>query len=129
MESLPYYIDQMNVLLDELIQTARDLRNLSNQVASEEELMDLQKKQDALMIKLEEADRNIQTHYASEMTEAMHQKLHKKAKEFQALNQEFIQNYSSTHGLIQFELRQAHEREEQAPRFKFRTKPSEEKSS
>jgi hypothetical protein len=125
MESLQYYIDQMEVLLDELIRTARNLRHLSEQVVSEQELTELQKKQNDLVGKLEELDQKIQTRYASDITEEMHQKLSKKVKEFQTLNQEFIQNYSSSHGVIQFELKPNQEREEQTPRFKFRSKSSE----
>lgn len=129
MKSLQHYLNQVDDLLDELIQTAQELCNLSNQVAAEEEVIELQKKQGDLIRQLEEADHHIQSFDGSDISEVIHQKLHQKVQKFEMLNQEFIQNFSSTHGLIQFELKRPKEREERSLRFKFKPKASGEKFS
>jgi hypothetical protein len=104
MNSVEQNVNDMVALLDQLIQTATQLRNLSQQVISEEELLPLQKHQEDLLHQLEKIDQSLQKYYATEVAPAMHEKLHNKLIEFQALNQEYVNNLGSSHGLIQFEL-------------------------
>lgn len=111
MESFQQQIDYMNGLLDQLIQTAKKLRDVSLQVISEEELGPLQKQQEEILAQLEAADQEIQRQYRSDMTEIIHQQFSQKLKEFQSLNQEFIDNLNTSHGLIQFELERLSEEE------------------
>lgn len=104
MKSLTFYLTQMHREFDELIETAKSLRELSKQVVSEEELTAVQKHQQALLEKLEATDEILDRHFWNEMTEHDHQQLRDKVHLFQTLNREFIQNLKANHGLIQFEL-------------------------
>lgn len=106
MKSLSFYLDQMNQLLDQLIGTAKSLRDLSVQVVSEEELTTHQDRQKEILIKLEAVDKILEDHFWNEIEEKDHRQLHGKVHLFQTMNQEFIQNLRETHGLIQFELSQ-----------------------
>ncbi len=105
MKSLEHYVDQMNLLLSELIQVATQLRDMSLQVISEEDLAPLQKRQEDLLVQLENVDQQIQTYYSNQMKSTEQERVHRKLQTFQQLNQEFIQNLNASHGLIQFELR------------------------
>lgn len=113
MPSLQHYVDQMNQLLNELIQTATQLRDMSLQVISEEDLAPLQKKQEDLLAQLESADQQLQHNYRHQLTGAIQDKIHKQLQTFQELNQEFIQNLNTSHGLIQFELHRLEDQEGQ----------------
>jgi hypothetical protein len=104
MKSLQYYIDHMNQLLSELIQIATQLRDMSFQVISEEDLAPLQKRQEELLTQLEDIDQQLQKNYRHQLSTAMEEQIHNQLQTFQQLNQEFIQNLSTSHGLIQFEL-------------------------
>lgn len=117
MKSLSFYVDQMNSLLDQLIETAKALRDLSLQVVSEEELIVHQKKQKELLAQLETTDQIIETHFWSQLEEEDHRRLHAKVHTFQTLNQEFIQNLKDSHGLIQFELSHLQNQEEESEQF------------
>ncbi|MCE2983910.1 MAG: hypothetical protein LW832_10150 [Parachlamydia sp.] len=105
METLQELQEQLNSLLSELIKTAEELRDLSRQVVSEEELAPLQKKQEKLLDKIERTDAVINENYASEIEPDAKKNLHDQLSVFQQLNREFIANLNASHGLIQFELR------------------------
>ncbi|CUI17498.1 hypothetical protein PNK_1893 [Candidatus Protochlamydia naegleriophila] len=105
MKSLQYYIEQMTQLLADLVQNAQKLRDVSLQVISEEELSPLQKHQQELLGKLEQADSSMQRYYPNQLDSTTHQLFHNQLHAFHLLNQEFIQNLNASHGLIQFELR------------------------
>lgn len=111
MKSLEKHLEEMHKRLDEVIQVAEHLRDVSKQVISKEELAPLQKRQDALLKQIEELDQKLQKDYAKELTEPMHQALKRKFKVFQELNEVFIENIRSSHELIQFELRRLKEEE------------------
>jgi hypothetical protein len=111
MQSFEELIVQMNLLLDRLVDVARQLSSVSKQVISEEQLAPLQEEQDGILKKLEEIDTELQQTFASELTPAMHQQLTQKLEEFKAFNQEYIDHLKASHGLIQFELRRLHEEE------------------
>ena len=105
MKSLQYYVDRMHQLLTELIQVATQLRDMSFQVISEENLEPLQKRQVDLLSQLESVDQQIQGNYRDQMSAAAQTYYHNQLQIFQQLNQEFIHNLNESHGLIQFELR------------------------
>lgn len=109
MESLKRYIDGMNQLLDELIDNAKKLKDVSKQVISEEELVPLQRRQEELFEHLENMDAALHKEFSNEIPAAQHKKIHDKLEEFQKINQEFVNNLRSSHGLIQFELRRLKE--------------------
>lgn len=113
MKSLQNFIDQMNLLLGELIQVATELRNMSLQVVSEDELAPLQKRQEDLLVQIENIDQNIQRTYKNQIPSNMQEHFHTQLQTFQKLNQEYIQNLSSHHGLIQFELHRMDDQKEQ----------------
>jgi hypothetical protein len=113
MKNLQHFIDQMNQLLNELIQVATQLRDMSLQVISEEDLAPLQKRQEELLAKLEDVDQQIQRDYRNQLPAAMQEQFHDQLQTFQQLNQEFIQNLSASHGLIQFELHRLEDAEGQ----------------
>jgi hypothetical protein len=113
MKSLQHYVDQMNQLLSELIQVATQLRDMSLQVIAEEDLAPLQKKQEDLLAQLESTDQQLQQNYRHQLTGAIQDKIHKQLQTFQQLNQEFIQNLNTSHGLIQFELHRLEDQEGQ----------------
>jgi hypothetical protein len=104
MKDLAFYLNRMNMLLDELIGIAGTLRDLSMQVVSEEELNALQIKQKEFLSELESVDQIIEEKFWNEIEDKDHHMLHTKIHTFKSLNQEFIQNLKESHGLIQFEL-------------------------
>lgn len=113
MKSLEGYTDRMNRLLNELTQVATQLRDMSLQVISEEDLAPLQKKQEELLIELESNDRQLQQNFRHQLSGALQEQFHHQLQIFQQLNQEFIQNLSTSHGLIQFELHHPEDNEGQ----------------
>ena len=113
MKSLQQCLDQMSQLMNELIQIATKLRDASQQVISEEELAPLQKRQDDLLLQLEEADKELQAHYGFQIDAATKEAYHNQLQIFQRLNQEFMQNLNASHGLIQFELHRLEDQEEE----------------
>jgi flagellar biosynthesis/type III secretory pathway chaperone len=112
MKSLQHYIDQINQLLNELIQVATQLRDISLQVISEEDLTSLQKRQEDLLAQLENVDQHIQDNYRLQLDSKLKEHFHHQLQTFQQLNQEFIQNLNTSHGLIQFELHRLQEEED-----------------
>ncbi len=113
MKSLQQCLDQMSQLMNELIQIATKLRDASQQVISEEELAPLQKRQDDLLLQLEDADRELQVHYGFQIDAPTKEAYHNQLQIFQHLNQEFMQNLNASHGLIQFELHRLEDQEEE----------------
>ncbi len=113
MEPFQHDIDRMNALLDQLLHTARQLRDASMHMVSEEELLSLQKEQEQILAQLMSVDHDLQRYYASEIQELAHHQFQHKLKEFQALNQEFMENLNSSYGLIQFELHRLQEGDEE----------------
>lgn len=104
MKSLKQHVEHMDQLLNELVQVATQLRDLSLKVISEEELAPLQMHQEELLAKLESVDQKIKGNYPHETDAAVQEKIHRQLQTFQQLNQEYIQNLNASHGLIQFEL-------------------------
>jgi len=113
MKSLQHYMDHMDLLLAELVKVATQLRDMSLKVISEEELAPLQKHQESLLAQLESVDQKIRANYPHQVNAALQEKVHQQLQAFQQLNQEFIQNLNTSHGLIQFEMRRLTEDEEE----------------
>lgn len=126
MKALEQHIQQMNQLLQELIQVATTLRDVSLQVISEEELAPLQKRQEEILSELEKIDHQLQQQHARQIPAAVQENFHNQLEKFQQLNQEYVQNVNNSHGLIQFELRRLSEESELSPSFTRRKKTEEE---
>lgn len=105
MKSLKHYMDRMDHLMDELVQVATQLRDMSLKVISEEELAPLQKHQEGLLAELEEVDQKIRANYPHLVDAALQEKVQTQLHLFQRLNQEYIKNLSASRGLIQFEMK------------------------
>lgn len=104
MAELNELLHEMDSLLDMLIDNAKKLLDISKQVISEEELEPLQKKQHALLKKLIEKDEAYhQLDNVSKQDPFMRENIDAKLDEFQQLNASFIDNITTTHGMIQFE--------------------------
>jgi hypothetical protein len=113
MKSLQDYVIQMNQLLGELIHVATQLRDMSLQVISEEDLAPLQKRQEDLLLQVENVDQQMQENYRHQLSVDGQEQIHNQLQTFQQLNQEFIENLSASHGLIQFELHRFEDQEGQ----------------
>ena len=111
MRSFQYCVDEVNRLLDQLIEVATRLRDTSRQSLLEEELMPLQQQQDELLAALETVDLQMQSTYRDLLTASFEEHVHRQLQAFQTLNQEFIQNVQTGHGLIHFELHRPPEEE------------------
>ncbi len=105
MDSEQDYFNHIKNLLKELIQVATQLRDASIQVIAEEEMAELQNRQEALLKQLEQLDAEMRAAFGHQLDKSMQQLIHEKLSTFQKLNQEFVDNLNSSHGLIQFELR------------------------
>ncbi len=113
MKTFEHSIEQMNQLLDELIQAATYLREMSLRVISREELDPLQKRQEELLSDIESLDQYIQQHFRHQMTDGIKERFHDQLALFQTLNHEFIKNLRASQGLIQFDLHKNEEQEGQ----------------
>jgi len=105
MENLEQVFLEMETILDQLVDTAEKLKNLSSGPVAEKELDSLQQSQEKLLKQLTDLDRK---HKLSEkgsipdapaaITKRIEEKLHL----FQKLNAAFIENLNSNHSLIKF---------------------------
>jgi hypothetical protein len=129
MKSLHYGISLMSQSLEELVDTAKKLRDFSLQVGSEEELASLQNKQSHLLRELEVIDQDLHANYPGQIDPTTHDLFHQKLQEFQKYNHEYIENLKQRHGLIQFELKYlAHETHGEIPTLSVLHKPKKENS-
>lgn len=104
MRSLHYGISQMTHSLEELVETAKKLRDCSLQVGSEEELAALQSKQADLLRELERLDHDLNGNFPGQIDHDTQELFHQRLLEFQTYNHEYIENLKQRHGLIQFDL-------------------------
>lgn len=99
-------LNEMDQLLDLLIENASKLLELSKQVISEEELDNLQKKQQDLLEKLVEKDEAFHQLNGSathDDSSPLRNQIDDKLDVFQELNANFIDNITASHGMIHFE--------------------------
>jgi flagellar biosynthesis/type III secretory pathway chaperone len=94
---------EMEKVVDQVIQTAEQLKDISRRVISEEELAPLLKSQDKLVSQLKEMDEAFQKVYKGGKVSPIRERIEKKLERFQELNSKFIENLSSSQGIIQFE--------------------------
>src|ERR1700733_8426172 len=95
----------MNGILDQLIENAQKLNELSLQVIAEDEITPLQEQQQELLSALVELDNTFYQGGAG-LSKGKLSPLKKviddKIETFQCLNSSFVENIMSSHGLIQF---------------------------
>lgn len=98
-------LSEMETLLDSLVETAKNLLKLSQQVIAEDDLFRLQQEQENLLEKLVHKDEEF--HEFPKMVQeglmSERLKINEKIDQFQQLNAEFIQNINESHGLIKFD--------------------------
>lgn len=97
-------LKKMELILDELIANAERLNEISLQVISKDELKPLQEKQEVLvknLVDVEEAFRGTLAEVHSSDEEAR-KRIRSKLTQFEKLNESFIENLKSSHGLIRF---------------------------
>jgi hypothetical protein len=102
-------LSKMGNTLDQLIENAEKLKTLSKHVIAQQELKVLQGKQEELILRLTEMDEEFHkanTEKKNSQVCELQIQINEKMKKFQLLNNEFIDNLSSGHGLIKFDLQQ-----------------------
>lgn len=102
MDSSEKILVQMEKVLDQLIQIAETMQDLSSQVVSEAELVPLQRSQEKLVSQLAQLDEAYQKSKPPHST-ALRAKIQKKLSRFQALNATFINNLKGSQKLIEVE--------------------------
>lgn len=104
MEQAKKILDDMETLLDRLIESAKKLLTLSQQVIEEDELTSLQQHQEVLLENLIQKDADF--HKLPNISQAtlisLRRKIDTKIDDFQKLNADFLENLNKAHGLIQF---------------------------
>jgi len=90
---------EMDHTLTLLLENAEKLLRISLTRANEKELSTLQEIQESLVDKLVNLDRSLEEH-AFDSVER--EKINERLKRFESLNQQFIENYMGSHGLINF---------------------------
>lgn len=105
MQKVEEILAQMDSLLDLLIDNAKSLLGISQRVIAEEELIPLQKRQKELLDQLVAKDETFHRAIGSSNNyqSPLRNRINAKLDQFERLNASFIENITSTHGLIQFE--------------------------
>lgn len=99
-------LEQMDAILDQMIQTAETLQKLSLQVSSDDELAPLQRSQENLVAQLASLDLSFQKamqQAGNKKTSPLRPKIVEKLKQFQALNEGFIENLRTGQKLVEVE--------------------------
>ena len=111
MTAFAQIIAEMDSVLDQLIEMAEHMKELSQQVIAEKEVMTLQKKEQDLINKLIELDMSYQKiaiHLSAEERGEFQNKIETKLSKFQQLNTKFIENIAAGRGLIHFQAKHKH---------------------
>jgi hypothetical protein len=98
-------LEEMDKLLDQLTENAQQLLSVSAHAIEEEELIKLQAVQEELLAHLIEKDDRfykIAENAPSQRSIALRARIDQKLEQFQELNARFIQNITSSRGMIQF---------------------------
>lgn len=98
-------LKEMDMLLDDLVSGAEKLLELSQKVIAEEELVNLQARQEILLGKLIEKDALLHTLEGLDASDikTIRKGIDRKIDLFQKLNADFVEKISSVHGLIRFD--------------------------
>lgn len=92
-------LNEMDHTLELLLDNAEKLHQISLTKVNESELTVLQETQESLVNKLVDLDEALEAHSISSIER---EKINEKLKRFESLNQQFIENYMGSHGLINF---------------------------
>lgn len=96
----------METVLDQLIENAEKLNDLSKRVIAEEELSPLQNRQQELLTTLVSLDDSYHKVRSNKDDQSpAHHRIQKKLDIFERLNASFVNNIVSSHGLIQFGMK------------------------
>jgi predicted nucleic acid-binding Zn-ribbon protein len=98
-------LEEMDKVLDQLIEVAEKMKDLSKQVFVESEMISFQKKEQDLIDKLIDLDGDYQQaskNISPQTIKVFQEKIETKLKEFQHLNIKFIDNISESRGVLQF---------------------------
>jgi hypothetical protein len=114
MSDLEQTVQEMEGILDQLIETAERMQEISRQVIVESELASLQETEQKLIDRLMHLDEFYRKTFAS-LPDPLIQKfqgtLEKKLTHFQQLNSNFIENISASHGLLQFQAKKPQDKD------------------
>lgn len=91
---------EMESLIDSLIKVAKELKEISFQVVSSEQVAGLQKEQQMLLKKLAVIEKELLKEPSSD--EKAKKRIQKKLALFESLNKDFIANLNKTHSVINF---------------------------
>lgn len=98
-------LNKMNGVLDQLIENAKKLNDLSRQVIAEEEISPLQEQQQELLnilVDLDDSFHQADSNLLEEKNSPLQNIVNEKIEAFQQLNTSFVENIMSSQGLIQF---------------------------
>ena len=101
------FLDHIQVLLDSLLKNALQLKEVSSNVVSEEELNTLQEEQESLIAELGQLGSEFKKKFNKIINELKSEKgkiIQKKVKEFQELNAIFYNNISIRKSILQTEI-------------------------
>ena len=101
-------LTEMEEILGSLVDNAREMKEVSDQVISEEQLEPIQQRQAILLGRLQQLDAELKNEKSPKNPshEAIEKRMAQKLKEFQEFNAGFIENIKKAHGIIQFEKEQ-----------------------
>lgn len=105
MQKAEKIISDMEGLLDRLIESAKKLLVLSENIIEEDELNRLQEEEQTLLAALVKKDEDFQKQPQASQDSLMPKrlKIDEKIDHFQKLNAAFVENINASHGLIKFE--------------------------
>lgn len=108
MPKIEKILTEMEEVLGCLVDNAREMKEVSDQVISEEQLEPIQQRQAVLLARLQELDGELKKGKSAKTPahEAIEKRMAQKLKEFQEFNAGFIENIKKAHGIIQFEKEQ-----------------------
>lgn len=101
---------EMEEVLDQLIENAEKLHEISKKVIDEDELSELQNHQKELLtslVSLDEACHQADSGKSKRVDTSINKRIQEKLDHFEQLNSSFVNNVMNSHGLIQFPPRQS----------------------
>jgi len=96
-------IEDLENMIDQLLRIAKQLNEASLHLASKETLGPIQKKQQELLRQLDCAYQEYRKLAEMDPENEAIERVSKKLKEFQLLNESFIKNIASSHEMINFD--------------------------
>lgn len=104
--ALDQKLKHMESLIDQLVSNAEEMKEISKQVISKDELKPLQHNQEDLVRQINDLEHSIKglmkdVKNVEELP--VHKRITQKLQQFSKLNAAFIENVKAAHGLIHFE--------------------------